>query len=233
MEVVIKKIIRETHDTITWQFDGSMDYLPGQFITLSVNQFPELLTKPNVKLGSRAYSITWPFGITIKRENNGLFSNYALDGQVKEGDKIEIKGPFGNQFKYELPYTDVLLIGAGSGIVPLYTLLSFISDKKIPVQARLLLSNKTPDNIIFRKDLEMLGENYNNIKIIHALTQYNGDDWKGRTKRIDSELIQQTASELKDPTYFICGPNEFGKFFETELLKLGIRKDKLKRESWG
>ena len=47
------------------------------------------------------------------------------------------------------------------------------------------------------------------------------------------DLVRDTAAQLNDPTYFICGPSEFGKYFKEELLKSGIPVHKVKLESWG
>ena len=231
MQVKIKEIIQETKDTITWQFEESVNYLPGQFITIDTKQFPQLKEAKIGRInGPRAYSITWPFGITVKKEEEGLFSTFVIDNFLKVGDIIEIKGPFGF-FKYS-EHSDVILIGAGSGIVPLYTIICYFIDNKLPFQAKLLYGNKTEDSIIFKKQLDQLSLENKNIEIVHTLTRAD-DSWKGRRGRIDISLIEETAKDLSKYIFYICGPSEFGNSIKSELLKKGIPAEKIKMEAYG
>ncbi|MEK6857850.1 MAG: FAD-binding oxidoreductase [Nanoarchaeota archaeon] len=231
MQVKIKEIIQETKDTATWQFDGSMNYLPGQFITIDTKQFPQLKeAKVGRTNGPRAYSITWPFGITVKKEEQGLFSTFVLENYLNVGDVVEIKGPFGF-FKYSEP-SNVVLLGAGSGIVPLYTIICNILHNKIPVEAKLLYSNKTESDIIFKKQLDKLSSENKNIEVVHTLTRAD-DSWTGRKGRIDISLIESTAKDLSKFVFYICGPSEFGNSLKNELLKKGVSAEKIKMEAYG
>lgn len=231
MQVKIKEIIKETKDAVTWQFEGSMNYLPGQFITIDTKQFPQL---QNAKVGRvngpRAYSITWPFGITIKKEEQGLFSTFVLENYLKVGDVIEIKGPFGF-FKYS-ENSNVFLLGAGSGIVPLYTIICHILYNKIPVEAKLLYSNKTEDDMIFRKQLDKLSLENENFEVLHTLTR-SDESWSGCRGRIDIFLIEKIAKDLSKFVFYICGPSQFGNSLKEQLLKKGIPSEKIKMEAYG
>lgn len=231
MKAKIKEIIQETYDTITIQFENKINYFPGQFITIDTKQFPELAnTGIGRAQGPRAYSITWPFGVTVKKEENGLFSTFVAKGNLKAGNEIEIKGPFG--FFTYAEQRDVFLIGAGSGIVPLYTILSSIAEKKSTASAKLLYSSKTEKDIIFRKQLDKLQAENKNFDMMHILTRAD-DSWKGRKERIDINLIEDFAKDLKRYIFYICGPAEFGKSIKEAILKKGIPSSNVKLEAWG
>ncbi|MFN3264796.1 MAG: FAD-binding oxidoreductase, partial [Aquificaceae bacterium] len=112
------RVIQETPTTKTLVFDTGhvdFDFYPGQYVMLNVPFEGQLL--------KRAYSIASPptqketLELTIKRVPDGRASAYLTES-VREGDKFLIKGPYGKFIWVPQMGTSVVLIGAGSGIVP-------------------------------------------------------------------------------------------------------------------
>ena len=105
----------------------------------------------------------------------------------------------------------IVLIGAGSGIVPLMCMLRFIKTAQLwDVSAVLLYSNTHYEEIIYREELDKLSE-LPNIKVVHTLTREIPEHWKGYTGRINKEYDLEGSSQstrqslLPLRTAYLCG----------------------------
>ncbi len=226
----ITKTVKETEYTVTWLFEKPKDfiYYAGQFATIDSRQFKALEdVNRGRKDGARAYSFASSpteehLALTIKEEKDGRFSPFALKN-IKERDKIELRAPFGH-FIYE-GKNNVVLIGAGSGIVPLRSIIKYIIDSKLNVQIKLFFSNKTERDIIYKKELDEWSE-LKNVKIIHNFTR------EKEMKRINEEHITKHIENFSDYEYFLCGPNDFCNSMREILVKKGVVLNKIKMEKY-
>ncbi|MBI5065532.1 hypothetical protein HZA97_04810 [Candidatus Woesearchaeota archaeon] len=233
VKVTVKRLIRETPDTITFETDKpkEFNYFAGQFATIDTKQFKELETvEEGRRHGPRAYSYTSSptedhLGFTIKKENKGKFSPWVLSGGINVGDEVEIRSPFGHFF-YEEQMGDVVLIGAGSGIVPLRSIIRFILDSNFKVGIKLFVSNKTEKDVIYKKELDEWNT-LNNVKVFHSLTR------EKEMKRIDEEHLKKNIGDFDKFCYFLCGPNDFCNEMKEIILKKGVAPNKVKMEKYG
>lgn len=213
----VKEIVAETSDAATIYFwhplSEQIKYKAGQFITL-------IVPADNGKKVRRSYSMsTSPstdtsVGITIKRVENGLVSNYLLD-RVKVGDFLEVIEPMGH-FVYD-PSADsnpknVVLIGAGSGITPLISIAKTILKSSNETQVYLVYGNRTEDTIIFKNELDAL-ENTNpgRFHLKHVLSQPTAS-WLGEKGRINQSnavyILKNMGVDFKKESFYMCGPAE-------------------------
>ncbi len=226
------KVITETPTTKTLVFDIShvdFDFYPGQYVMLNVPYEGEVL--------KRAYSIANPptrkglLELTIKRTPNGRAS-VVLTERVKEGDEFLIKGPYGKFVWIPQMGTNLVLIGAGSGIVPLMCMLRYISDSKLEhVRATLLYSNTHYEEIIYRQELEEL-DRLSNIKVVHTLTRSAPEDWKGYRGRINADMLLKEVDNIPANLYYLCGPPAFVDDMASLLVELGVDKESIKKEKY-
>lgn len=189
MVAPVIEVRRETPTVKTLVFDirgHDFDFYPGQYVMLKVPYPP---TGEELK---RAYSIASTplrkdiLELTIKRKEGGKASVY-LTTEVKPGDEFYIKGPYGKFYWIEGLSTCVVLIGAGSGIVPLMSILRYIRDKELHnVKATLLASFTTYEEIIYREELEDMSS-YSNMRVKITLTREKPEGWRGYTGRINTE----------------------------------------------
>jgi len=128
----IKSIVEENKNVKTFFFDKKIQAQPGQFIMVWI---PGIDEKP--------FSVPYvnPFGITVYRV--GPFTEKLI--QMNEGEKIGIRGPYGNSF--ELKSKKNCLVGGGSGIIPLAFLAENVRKKKL--NAISIIGAKTKDDLIF------------------------------------------------------------------------------------
>lgn len=213
-------IIEETHDCKTIRLAGKepllFSYKPGQFITF-------ILTIDGREV-RRSYSMSSSpsrphlLEVTIKRVPGGLVSNWFCD-QVKLGDELTIKGPAGKFTCFNYPSRKMLFIGAGSGITPILSMSRWIADTASNVDVKLLASFKSPPDIIFRKEFELLSARNRGFQIGVTVTSgwHGSDFWTGFTGRINDHMLEMFAPDLHERDIFSCGPEPFASNVENIL----------------
>ncbi len=215
----------------------NFSYLPGQFVMLKMelqekNGFQILNGKPKVQ--QRAFSLSSSptqkgfVETAVKEEENGFVSKY-LNRIAELNDSVIISGPYGH-FHFSEDSTEIVLLGAGSGITPLISILRYISDKGLNTKATLLYSNRSESDIIYYKELQELEKQNKNIKIIFTMTRQ--PEWQGEKGRITIETVKKFVSDLSKPIFFICGSPDFSKACKEFLLGAGILQEKVKTEQW-
>ena len=234
MVVPVVEVRRETPSVRTLVFDirgHDFDFYPGQYVMLKVPYPP---TGEELK---RAYSIASTplrkdiLELTVKRKEGGKASVY-LTTEVKSGDRFYIKGPYGKFYWTEGLSTRVVLIGAGSGIVPLMSILRYIRDKGLHnVKATLLASFTTYEEIIYREELEDMSS-YSNIKVRITLTREKPQGWHGYTGRINTGMILKEVEDLPANLYYLCGPPAFVDDMKDILQSLGVDRSQIKTERY-
>jgi ferredoxin-NADP reductase len=167
---------------------GWPGHLAGQHLDLR-------LTAEDGYQAQRSYSISsGPDGlpqleITVERVNDGEVSAFLLD-ELREGDRIELRGPIGGYFTW-MPGDGgpLMLVGGGSGVAPLMAILRtrVRSGNRTPV--RLLYSARTVDELLYRAELDALPEAGNGFELIYTLTRGAPAGWTGEQGRIGREIL--------------------------------------------
>ena len=238
LEVIEKKRLSPTGTCIRLGLQGKeFKFMPGQYVQAEIKLeerkgFKILNNKP--KLQKRSFSISSSpnekkyIEFTCKAVPNGFVSVYTANC-LKAGDKLKIIGPIGKFiFDEEKTKKKIVLLAGGSGISPMMSILRYISENKIKVNATLIYSNKTEDEILWKKDIEEISKKNKNIRHIFTLTQ---QEWEGQTGRIDKNLIKANAKKI-DTDVFIVGPPPLVQEMEKILNELGVKEDSIKKEMY-
>lgn len=241
LKLPVTRIKRETSDSITIYFDasGKIDsFFPGQFLTL-------ILPFDGRGGVRRSYSIcTTPdqlpeIGVCVKRVDNGLVSN-LLNDNAKEGQQYEIIEPYG-QFSLNHKITlmpTLVLIGAGSGITPLMSILKTALRHPSQPKVVLLYGNRDEDNIIFRDELAALQQSSaDRFRLIHTLTKPINPSFSQQTGRIDSSKVTALlelpeVQQDANVNFYVCGPEGMMHTAVETLEKSGIPRARLHKESF-
>ncbi len=234
-ETELLEIIEETPDVKTFRFEKpeGWTFIPGQFVMVF---FPEVFGKAN-----RAYSISSspnsPYlDLTIKLY--GVFTHHMWT--LKEGSSWTLRGPYGH-FTLDMERTnDIILIGAGVGITPLMSMLRWSTEEKIDRRFLLLYSNKTPRDIVFHEEIQMIERMNPNVTVVHTLTRLEDklkDTWPGLTGRINADMIREQVERWQKPgseiaTVYGCGPASMLTTMEEVMLSLGWPKEEIHYEKF-
>jgi ferredoxin-NADP reductase len=171
--------------------------------------------------------------LTVERLVDGEVSGYLTD-ELRPGDELELRGPIGGYFVWDVSLGGpLLLIAGGSGVVPFRAMLRHHQASGSDVPVRLLYSARTIDDAIYRDELARLAIQ-DAIDITSALTRAWPEDWKGYRRRIDRAMLEEVSwPPTEHPLVFICGPTPFVESAAEALVELGHEPDRIKTERFG
>src|SRR3954463_10525929 len=123
--------------------------------------------------------------LTVQRLEDGEVSPYLV-GELRVGDELELRGPIGGYFVWDVPLGGpLLLVGGGSGIVPLRAILFHRAALRSSVPVRLLYSARTLADVIYREELIGVEADHQGADVRITLTREQPSNWHGYTGRID------------------------------------------------
>ncbi len=231
-QIPIALIRDDTHDTKTFRFNvpEGFTFIPGQYVMISCKHMKDGIEKEIKRSYSMSSSPTEEgyIDLTIKLYPEGEFTPLLFKKNV--GDVFTVVGPVG-KFVFDESCTDVCFLGAGSGITPLRSMMKYCIDKNLLVNAALIYSSKTPQDIIFRQEFEKWDSGHENVKCINTITRPDGHEWDGLIGRITPELIKQNTDTGK-AHFYICGPGSFVDSMVSVLKGLGIPPERVRKEQW-
>jgi glycine betaine catabolism B len=251
----IKSMKKETADTISFVLAGEpMQFSCGQFIMI---HYPcELAGKVGAdgtvmvdgKPVKRAYSIasssirglSGEIEVCVKAMPDGWISK--LLQEVRLGQELEVSGPFGRFVFDPNKDKDIVMLAAGSGIAPFHGFIEeIVLGAHKDVNARLIFSNKTELDIIYRKVFDKFALDNLNIKVDYTLTREDSESsWEGFRGRVCKDVLKDLCGDggvelcdLSSKIFFICGPLVFVKSMRECLGALGVSKERVRFESYG
>jgi ferredoxin-NADP reductase len=165
--------------------------------------------------------------LTVERLDDGEVSPYLTD-ELRPGDELELRGPIGGYFVWrESLGGPLLLVGGGSGVVPLRAMLRHHRAIASEVPARLLYSARTRADLIYRAELE-------DYDTTVTLTREQPEGWSGGTGRIDRDLLVEAAwPPAERPLVYVCGPTGFVEAVADALVALGHAASRIRTERFG
>ena len=198
------------------------------------------LSAPDGYQAQRSYSIgseperAGEIDLTIERLEDGEISTYLHD-VVVVGDLVELRGPIGGHFVWEARFGGpLLLVGGGSGVVPLMAMLRHRAAAGSDVRTRLLYSSRTPEDVIYADELERLRAAGRGLEVFHTFTRARPPGWTGYARRIDAAMLREVAGPLgAAPQAFVCGPTLLVEGAANGLVEIGVPPERVRTERFG
>src|SRR5215211_4831468 len=218
----VARVKEETPRVKSFCFDLPMwmPHLPGQ-------HYDVRLTDPDGYHAQRSYSVAsspldeGQIELTIDLFDDGEVSPYFHE-VVQEGDQVELRGPFTSYFVWRCE-SPVLLVGGGSGVVPLMAMLRHRRRTMPGLEMRLVYSVRSATDVIYADEL---GD-----ETVLTYTRAAPEDWAGHRGRIDSVLLAEAA--ISSGTAFICGSNGFVEAASGLVLDAGFEPRRILTERFG
>jgi dihydroorotate dehydrogenase electron transfer subunit len=188
--VQIEEIISETPTVKTLVFKDRLSYFakPGQFLMIWIPRIEEI--PMSVMINSKeGYA-----AVTIRKF--GVGSTALFDR--KKGDLIGLRGPYGNRFILRKKYRKILVIGGGTGLVPLLRLVSFASKEK--VRSTIVMGAKTKSEVFFEKVTRNIIRGNNSSLLV--CTDDGSYGIKGTTVTLMGKLVRDESFDC----VYTCGP---------------------------
>jgi ferredoxin-NADP reductase len=230
----VREIAVETYrvKSIVVDVSGWQGHLPGQHVDIR-------LTSGEGYQAQRSYSIASPpqdelLTLTVERVENGEVSAYLVD-ELRVADQFELRGPIGGYFVWTVAIREPLwLIGAGSGIVPLMAMLRHRARRKVHTPALLLFSSRSLEDVIYRQELEMMGRDGPDLRVVGTLTRKQPEGWTDYRGRIGKALLAEVGFPPdRTPKIYVCGPTAFVEDVSGFLVELGHDPRTVKTERFG
>ncbi|GAB3500874.1 hypothetical protein GCM10027341_26830 [Spirosoma knui] len=237
----VKEVVRETADAVTITFwhpiNEEVRYQPGQFLTF-------LLTINGQKI-RRSYSmassphVDVSLAVSVKRVPGGLASNYLCD-RIKTGDIVETLDPMGT-FTPKLDPQNrrtLVLIGAGSGITPLFSMAKSALHVEPNSRVWLIYGNRNQTSIIYKAHLDAMEQAYgrSRFQVTHVLSQPDAgwSELEGRLNQhtLTKLLDQMPAADRQNASFYLCGPDGMMAEARSALALVGVPTERVFKESY-
>ena len=219
--------------TIRFAVDNWPGHLPGQHADVR-------LTDGNGYRAERSYSIASPpelaaLELTVERLDEGEVSPF-LTTQLQPNDTIQLRGPIGGYFVWSAVdwRKPLLLVGGGSGVVPLMSILRHRRLSGSTVPAALLYSARTRHDLIYHDELIDLARQDATFTLRITLTRDVEPGWSGAIGRIDLPALQVLMMMLGGVAVsFVCGSTDFVEAASALLVQAGQPRDAIRTERFG
>ena len=241
------RIIDETADVKTFCFVSHppqlFAYKAGQFLTLELEiHGVEVLRSYSISSSpSRPYTLE----ITVKRSasanpedftmpamTTGLVSNW-LHYNLVVGSKLKASGIFGEFTCFEYPSKKLLFLSAGSGITPMMSMSRWIYDTHADCDVIFFHCARSPQDIIYRHELEMMAERSPKFQLAITVTRpATQSSWLGLRGRLTPAMLEMIAPDWRDRTIFVCGSESFMQSTKSLLENIGFPMQQYHEDSF-
>ncbi|TYQ30286.1 FHA domain-containing protein [Pseudanabaena sp. UWO310] len=230
------RIVDETEDVKTFSFVANpirlFRYQSGQFLNLSleINGVELMGSYPIASSPSRPYALE----ITVKRPpttNNqateatmseGLISNW-LHYNLTVGSRIRSHGFLGSFNCTDNPSQKLLLLSAGIGSAPMLSISRWLYDTHADCDITFLHSARSPQEIIFRQELEIMATRSPKFHLAINITHLKSRSaWLGLRGKLTSEMLTMIAPDWRDRPTFVCGSDSFIQSTKSLLETMGF-----------
>ncbi len=217
--------------TITLDAPDWPGHIAGQHVDVR-------LTAEDGYQAERSYSIASApedtrLALTVERIEDGEVSAYLTE-ELRHGDELELRGPVGGHFTWNVDDGGpLLLLAGGSGLVPLMAMLRHRAAQSSRVDARLLLSIRSLEDTLYRDELAKLGSDQTTA-VHYTITGAAPPRWTGFTGRLNTTMLQAFApARDQRPRIFVCGPTAFVEHAADLLVELQYDTDTIRAERFG
>jgi len=197
----VERIDELTHDIRRLVLSGSeLDYKPGQYVDLRIPDSDEVrsFSMANLPCGELEFM--------IKVYPDGKFSSLLAGGGLKEGDELEVTGPYGVFTLREKSDRPLLFIGGGAGMAPILALLRSLAVRAIDRPAIYYYGARGPKDLFHLDELAELEQHLPNFRFVPALSDAEEDgSWDGERGLI-TDVVARCEQELGEVDAYLCGP---------------------------
>jgi ferredoxin-NADP reductase len=214
-------------------------HVAGQHVDVRLTAEDGYQTQRSYSIGSAPEDAH--VSLTIERLDDGEVSPY-LCNELRVGDQLELRGAIGGYFIWNVGTGGpLLLVGGGSGIVPLMSMLrhrraaqaSGDTTAREALPARLLYSSRQWDRVIYRDELAQLASTDETLTVTYTLTREAPEGWTGYRRRIDRAMLEDLWPAEQKPRVFVCGPTAMVESVAAAFVTIGHSPQLVKTERFG
>lgn len=219
----------------------SFVFRPTDAFDFTAGQHAEVrLTAPDGYRAQRSYSIssapeeTEMFELTVERLDDGEVSPYFHE-IAAVGDEVEVRGPLGGHFIWDVADGGpVLLIGGGSGVCPLISMVRHRQRQGSDVPMTLLFSARIWEEVLFRDELVAM-RGRPGFELVITLTREAVEQRGDYARRLDAAMLAEIMPRLGAvPKHvYVCGSNPFVEAASEAAIAAGAPVGSIRTERYG
>ena len=163
----------------------------------------------------------------IKVFPGGRFSG-LLEGGISVGQELVVKGPYGVFMLREKSNSEIVCIGGGSGMAPIWSLLNSMAERGIERRATYFYGARTRKDLFYLDRLQQLEERLPGFRFVPALSMATPEDeWDGETGLITEVLERNLEAGQTQMQAYLCGPPPMIDAAIPVLVRKGIGEDRI------
>lgn len=210
----IKEVIKHTEIEYTFRMAFEGDVKPGQFFEVSLPKFGEApISVSGIGEGTVDLTIR-----KVGKVTGEIFEKY-------EGDKLFMRGPYGNGFDLEnYKGHEVVVVAGGTGLSPVRGIMQHFSSHKEDTKGFTLITGfKSPEDMLFKADFKEWEKTMNLIVTVDQAPE----GYTGHTGLVTKYIPDLQINDLNDVQVVVVGPPIMMKFTVQEFLKRGIKEENI------
>ncbi len=210
----IREVIRHTDLEYTFRMEFEGDVKPGQFFEVSIPKYGEApISVSGIGDGLVDFTIR-----RVGKVTNEIFENYV-------GDRLFIRGPYGNGFDIEnYKGKELVIIGGGTGVSPTRGVIQhFAAHPEDAISTTVIAGFKNPESVLFKKDFAEWEKKINTI-----LTVDNAPEgYEGNAGMVTKYIPELTFEDISNTAFICVGPPVMIHFTVMEIKKLGVPEENI------
>lgn len=210
----IKEVIKHTNIEYTFRMEYHGDVKTGQFFEISIPKFGEApISVSGIGEGTVDFTIR-----RVGKVTNEVFENYV-------GDKLFIRGPYGNGFDVNnYKGKELVVIAGGTGVSPVRGIVQhFAAHPEDAVSATLIAGFKSPSDVLFKADFEEWQNKLNVIKTVDGAPE----GYEGPVGMVTKYIPELKFQDIENAVFVCVGPPIMIKFTIMEIKKLGVKDEQI------
>ena len=210
----IREVIKHTEMEYTFRMEFSGDVKPGQFFEISLPKYGEApISVSGIGDGTVDFTIR-----KVGRVTNEIFENYV-------GDKLFIRGPYGNGFDLDnYKGKELVVIAGGTGVSPVRGVVDYFAhNPSAAVSTTLIAGFKTPQDVLFKDDFAFWKDRINVIKSVDSAPE----GYDGPVGMVTKFIPDLKFNDIKNAVFICVGPPIMIKFTIMEIQKLGVSDEQI------
>jgi ferredoxin-NADP reductase len=228
----VRDLIDETPRAKTIELDvaGWPAHLAGQHVDVRLTAEDGYRTERSYSIASAPEDAK--LGLTVERIDGGEVSRYLTE-EVRPGDELKLRGPVGGFTWRVNDGGPLLLIAGGAGLVPLMAMLRHRAAHLSTIEARLLVSASSLEDLLYRDELGRLAHS-DGIAMHHTFTNDPPTGWTGFARQVDAEMLRAVGpAATHRPRVYVSGPTSFVGRAARSLIDLGHDPATIRAEDFG
>ena len=210
----ILEVIEHTDIEYTFRMEFKGDVKPGQFFEVSIPRYGEAPISVS-GIGENFVDLTIR---RVGKVTNEIFKNYV-------GDKLFMRGPYGNGFDVDnYKNKELIVVAGGTGLSPVRGVVSYFANNSSETNGLTLITGfKSPKDMLFKDDLKAWADKMNLIVTVDSAEE----GYTGHTGLVTKFIPELEIKDKENVQVIVVGPPMMMKFTVMEFLKLGIKEENI------